>query len=114
MTCYVHLYTTTSSTMQECPWTVANAVKIFFKLNYHKSKKCERVDFAYTHKDSNGFDRYQVVEWRNWPRGLKKYIGALGQIERVMKLRLYNRNDGPVPWVTYEFHVKLINQTTNT
>ena len=85
MTCYVHLYTTTSSTMQECPWTVANAVKNFFKLNYHKSKKCERVDFAYTHKDSNGFDRYQVVEWRNWPRGLKKYIGALGQIERVMK-----------------------------
>ena len=113
MTCHVYLYMTSSSMTVECPWPVANAVKRFFKLKYHKSDKFDKVDFAYTHKDSHNYDRYQVVEWRNWPRRLKKYIGALGQIERVMKLKFYNPNDGPGPWRTYEFHVKLVNETTN-
>lgn len=104
---------TSSTNMKKCLWTVSNAIKRFFKLNYQKSNKLVKVDFAYTHKDSNGCDRYQVVEWTNWPRKLKKYIGALGQIERVMKLRLYKRNDRPGPWEAYEFHVKLTNQTTD-
>ena len=111
--CYVFLYMTSSTNMKKCLWTVSNAIKRFFKLNYQKSNKLVKVDFAYTHKDSNGCDHYQVVEWTNWPRKLKKYIGALGQIERVMKLRLYKRNDRPGPWEAYEFHVKLTNQTTD-
>ena len=68
---------------------VANAVKRFFTLKYYTSDMLHQADFAYTHKDSNNNDSYQVVEWRNWPRRLKKYIGALGQIERVTKLKLY-------------------------
>ena len=68
---------------------VANAVKRFFTLKYYTSDMLHQADFAYTHKDSNNNDSYQVVEWRNWPRRLKNYIGALGQIERVTKLKLY-------------------------
>ena len=82
MTCHVYLYMTSSSMTVECPWPVANAVKRFFKLKYHKSDKFDKVDFAYTHKDSNNYDCYQVVECR-------KYIGALGQIGHVTKLKFY-------------------------
>ena len=53
---------------------VANAVKRFFTLKYYTSDMLHQADFAYTHKDSNNNDSYQVVEWRNWPRRLKKYI----------------------------------------
>ena len=89
VTCYVHLYITSSSMTVECPWPVSNSVKRFFKMNNHKSKQLAKVDFAYTHKDSNNCECYQVVEWTNWPRRLKKYIAALGLIELVTKVKLY-------------------------